>query len=283
MGPPMRRREGEKWTAPDVLKGWKNRERKKENEKKKEKELEKDKGWWFLGSGEENPRVLLGDADEESETRMSKNALRTGRRQAVDFVTEFLTNHGPFVSNLHHFKLKTPNCLWGSLGDADHYVFACSLTKDFHLVSPSQNTKKALFQSIIIAVAISQGETKLRQLTITVTDFNIHPPVFEHDVYRGELHVRSKVGVTVLRVRALDEDPVPYNAEVYYKLDDPKDPRGRFNMDPQTGVLTLARSLEVSPSEPIVELGVTAVDGGSPKRSDYARIEVLIKTISGNY
>ncbi|GFY31184.1 retrovirus-related Pol polyprotein from transposon 297 [Trichonephila clavipes] len=57
---------------------------KKKNEKKKEKELEKDKGWWFLGSGEENPRVLLGDADEESETRMSKNALRTGRRQAVE-------------------------------------------------------------------------------------------------------------------------------------------------------------------------------------------------------
>ncbi|GFX78803.1 retrovirus-related Pol polyprotein from transposon 412 [Trichonephila clavipes] len=56
----------------------------KENEEKKEKELEKDKGWWFLGSGEENPRVLLGDVDEESETRMSKNALRTGRRQAVE-------------------------------------------------------------------------------------------------------------------------------------------------------------------------------------------------------
>ncbi|GFT73920.1 hypothetical protein TNCV_4895521 [Trichonephila clavipes] len=36
------------------------------------------------GEREENPRVLLGDADQESETRMSKSALRTGRRQAVE-------------------------------------------------------------------------------------------------------------------------------------------------------------------------------------------------------
>ncbi|GFW52892.1 uncharacterized protein TNCV_2394711 [Trichonephila clavipes] len=60
------------------------------------------------------------------------------------YVTQFLPNHGPFVSYLHRFKLKTtPNCLCGSVGDPDHYVFACPLTKDFHLVSPSQNAKKA--------------------------------------------------------------------------------------------------------------------------------------------
>ncbi|GFU58160.1 uncharacterized protein TNCV_696732 [Trichonephila clavipes] len=34
----------------------------------------------------ESQSFLLGDADQESETRMSKNALRTGRRQAVDKV-----------------------------------------------------------------------------------------------------------------------------------------------------------------------------------------------------
>ncbi|GFW97919.1 hypothetical protein TNCV_2599581 [Trichonephila clavipes] len=86
MGPPMRRREGEKWTAPDVLKGWKNREkRKRKREREKEgKRARKRQGLVVLGSGEENPRVLLGDADQESEARMSKNALRTGRRQAVE-------------------------------------------------------------------------------------------------------------------------------------------------------------------------------------------------------
>ncbi|GFW34890.1 hypothetical protein TNCV_978281 [Trichonephila clavipes] len=63
-------------------------QRRKE-ERKRERETEgkrarKRQGLVVLGSGEENPRVLFGDADQESESRMSKNALRTGRRQAVD-------------------------------------------------------------------------------------------------------------------------------------------------------------------------------------------------------
>ncbi|GFT90357.1 hypothetical protein TNCV_193501 [Trichonephila clavipes] len=58
-------------------------ERKREREKEG-KRARKRQGLVVLGSGEENPRVLLGDADQESETRMSKNALVTGRRQAVE-------------------------------------------------------------------------------------------------------------------------------------------------------------------------------------------------------
>ncbi|GFX90757.1 hypothetical protein TNCV_3165881 [Trichonephila clavipes] len=59
--------------------------RKKRNEREKEeKRARKREGLIVGGRGEENPRVLLGDADQESETRMRKNALRTGRRQAVE-------------------------------------------------------------------------------------------------------------------------------------------------------------------------------------------------------
>ncbi|GFW61174.1 hypothetical protein TNCV_433981 [Trichonephila clavipes] len=59
--PPMRRREGEKWTVPDVLKGWKNRERGEERKREREKEgkrARKRQGLVVLGSGEENPRVF---------------------------------------------------------------------------------------------------------------------------------------------------------------------------------------------------------------------------------
>ncbi|GFU78473.1 RNase H domain-containing protein [Trichonephila clavipes] len=53
------------------------------------------------------------------------------------YVTQFLTSHVSFVSYLHRIKLKTtPSRLCGSIGDADHYVLACPLTKDFYLVSP---------------------------------------------------------------------------------------------------------------------------------------------------
>ncbi|GFS53288.1 hypothetical protein TNCV_3844951 [Trichonephila clavipes] len=49
-----------------------------------EKKKERTRRLIVGGRGEENPRVLLGDADQESETRMRKNALRTGRRQAEE-------------------------------------------------------------------------------------------------------------------------------------------------------------------------------------------------------
>ncbi|GFU16416.1 hypothetical protein TNCV_836021 [Trichonephila clavipes] len=59
------------------------RERKRERGKER-KELEKRRGLVVLGSGEENPRVLFRDADQESKTRMRNNALRTGPRLAVE-------------------------------------------------------------------------------------------------------------------------------------------------------------------------------------------------------
>ncbi|GFW39173.1 hypothetical protein TNCV_1831631 [Trichonephila clavipes] len=60
---------------------------KKEGEREKEKRSSKRRGLVVLGSGEENPGVLFLDADQESKTRIRKNALRTGPRQAVERAT----------------------------------------------------------------------------------------------------------------------------------------------------------------------------------------------------
>ncbi|GFS47640.1 hypothetical protein TNCV_1973281 [Trichonephila clavipes] len=49
-----------------------------------EKSSEKTRADHLRKRREESQSFLLGDADQESETRMSKNALRTGRRQAVE-------------------------------------------------------------------------------------------------------------------------------------------------------------------------------------------------------
>ncbi|GFW43762.1 retrovirus-related Pol polyprotein from transposon 297 [Trichonephila clavipes] len=69
------------------------RKKRKREREKGGKRAGKRQGLVVLGSGEENPRVLLGDADQESETRMSKNALRTGRRQAVEPKSTSIYHH----------------------------------------------------------------------------------------------------------------------------------------------------------------------------------------------
>ncbi|GFW58579.1 hypothetical protein TNCV_718791 [Trichonephila clavipes] len=76
------------------------RKKERENEKEEGKRARKRQGQVVLGSGEENPRVLLGDADQESETRMSKNALRTGRRQAVEQAKKEKVAEDRWVSQL---------------------------------------------------------------------------------------------------------------------------------------------------------------------------------------
>ncbi|GFW22048.1 hypothetical protein TNCV_504661, partial [Trichonephila clavipes] len=59
-------------------------ERKKKTRKRRKKSSKKKRAGRFRKRRGESQSFLLGDADEESETRMSKNALRTGRRQAVE-------------------------------------------------------------------------------------------------------------------------------------------------------------------------------------------------------
>ncbi|GFU25616.1 hypothetical protein TNCV_3621821 [Trichonephila clavipes] len=56
-------------------------------EGRKKKRARKRRGLVVLGSGEEDPEVLVRDADQESETRIRKNALRTVPRQAVERAT----------------------------------------------------------------------------------------------------------------------------------------------------------------------------------------------------
>ncbi|GFX07050.1 hypothetical protein TNCV_1556531 [Trichonephila clavipes] len=59
----------------------------KEGERKKGEKSSKRRGLVVLGSGEDNPGVLFRDADQESKTRIRKNALRTVPRQAVERAT----------------------------------------------------------------------------------------------------------------------------------------------------------------------------------------------------
>ncbi|GFW37318.1 hypothetical protein TNCV_4498091 [Trichonephila clavipes] len=60
------------------------RRKKKRTRKRRKKSSEKTRAGRFRKRRGESQSFLFGDADQESETRMRKNALRTGRRQAVE-------------------------------------------------------------------------------------------------------------------------------------------------------------------------------------------------------
>ncbi|GBO00611.1 hypothetical protein AVEN_120318-1 [Araneus ventricosus] len=65
------------------------------------------------------------------------------------FLIYFLTNRGPFPCYLQRFKkLSSPLCACGLVGDADHNVFRCPLTAEFHLKEPSDEHRKSWFKNL---------------------------------------------------------------------------------------------------------------------------------------
>ncbi|KAH7976318.1 hypothetical protein HPB52_011830 [Rhipicephalus sanguineus] len=136
---------------------------------------------------------------------------------------------------------------------------------------------------VVIVAAVSQGVTEVKTMQIEVTVPNEYPPRFEHPVYRAEVHqTRTRPGYRVLQVRAQDPDPVPYNAEVYYRLEaGPESTRALkyLALDGITGEVTLNRTLS-DVADAMIAFTVVAEDGGSPVKEDRARVEILVKTIS---
>lgn len=54
------------------------------------------------------------------------------------YINCLLTNHGPFPQYLHRFTfINSPLCVCGEMGTAQHYMFDCQLTSNFHFRRPS--------------------------------------------------------------------------------------------------------------------------------------------------
>ncbi|GBN89216.1 hypothetical protein AVEN_156776-2-1, partial [Araneus ventricosus] len=56
-------------------------------------------------------------------------------------INQFITGHGPSVTNLHRFGLCSHDrCVCGAKGDPNHYATVCPVTKSFHFLKPSAET-----------------------------------------------------------------------------------------------------------------------------------------------
>lgn len=94
--------------------------------------------------------------------------------------------------------------------------------------------------------------------------------------YRIEVGLVTKVGTKLAVVHAVDNDPEPYNAEVYYMVQS-RSPIIHVNRN--TGVVTLKENL--SPRYRDLVFTIVAYDGGSPHRTARTKLIMTIKIISG--
>ncbi|GBN18263.1 hypothetical protein AVEN_73893-1 [Araneus ventricosus] len=70
------------------------------------------------------------------------------------YLIYFLTGDGPFPCYLSSFKiLSSALCECGSLGDPDHYLFDCLMTRDHHLKKPSCEAKSLWPKNVMSTAA----------------------------------------------------------------------------------------------------------------------------------
>ncbi|XP_053285129.1 protocadherin alpha-3 isoform X2 [Pleuronectes platessa] len=106
-------------------------------------------------------------------------------------------------------------------------------------------------------------------INVDVSDVNDNPPVFTKDSYNVNLKENSPLGTTVILVNATDMDE-GLNGEVVYSFGKDVDARARarFDLNPVTGVITVAGAIDFEDSGRY-EIDIQASDkGAAPLTTD---------------
>jgi hypothetical protein len=114
---------------------------------------------------------------------------------------------------------------------------------------------------------------------VTIEDINDNPPVFDKSRYSEPLPEDKQVKDQVMRISATDLDDGDFSI-VNYKLLDNKPHHKYFNLDPITGVLTLARPIDKKPGQ-FYTINVQAFNT-HPDESQQSETEVKIEVIESS-
>ncbi|XP_076606771.1 protocadherin-16 [Chaetodon auriga] len=133
-------------------------------------------------------------------------------------------------------------------------------------------------------MATDSGTPPLRaesSFTIEVTDVNDNPPLFDQQAYRQTIPEVVYPGSFVLQVTARDKDQGP-NGDVRYSLLKGKNSHyDWFSIDPITGIITTATTLDFE-SEPAPSVTVVATDSGRPPLSSTAQVDIVLQDVNDN-
>ncbi|XP_076002461.1 protocadherin Fat 3-like isoform X2 [Genypterus blacodes] len=107
---------------------------------------------------------------------------------------------------------------------------------------------------------------------VQVEDINDNPPVFIGLPYYAAVQVEAEPGSPIFNITAVDSDK-GVNGEVSYHL---KDGHGHFEIDWQTGSLSLKRAFESDLSNVEYQIVIFARDGGSPSLSSTVEFPITV-------
>ncbi|KAK7075982.1 calcium ion binding [Halocaridina rubra] len=127
--------------------------------------------------------------------------------------------------------------------------------------------------------ASDAAHTATTSITIQVVDENDNSPVFTQQAYQVALPELSPPGTSVIRVNATDAD-AGSNSRVTYSLGTSSD--GGFYISERTGVIFTNSSIHYNPRQPVIQLVVTARDGGRPSLAAVAAVRIQVTDVNDN-
>lgn len=132
--------------------------------------------------------------------------------------------------------------------------------------------------SYTVLLSISDGTNRDEaSVLVEVLDINDNSPVFENHPASVSVPEDHTVGDNVTSVTATDAD-ARFNGEVRYTL---LGGAGRFSVDQETGVITLAAPLDRE-TQDVYHLVITAQDQGRPSRSTTTTLDISVTDINDN-
>ncbi|KAM9311547.1 protocadherin gamma-C5-like [Gastrophryne carolinensis] len=137
----------------------------------------------------------------------------------------------------------------------------------------------------LILTAIDGGEPARSgscHITISVSDINDNPPVFNQSVYKISLKENLPLNAVIFTLNATDLDE-GMNGEIQYDFDGHTSESARtvFDLKQQNGEILIKESLDFEELN-LYELSIKAVDKGSPKLTGNCLVQVAVEDINDN-
>ncbi|KAH8379347.1 hypothetical protein KR009_004338 [Drosophila setifemur] len=133
----------------------------------------------------------------------------------------------------------------------------------------------------ILEVAISDNGSPVlsstSRIVVTVLDINDNSPEFDQRVYKVQVPSSAAVNQSIFQVHAIDSDDGD-NGRITYSIKSGKG-KNKFRIDSQRGHIYIAKPLE---SDNEFEIHIKAEDNGTPKKSQTARVNIVVVPINPN-
>ncbi|KAK3739519.1 hypothetical protein QZH41_016191, partial [Actinostola sp. cb2023] len=131
---------------------------------------------------------------------------------------------------------------------------------------------------ILTVSAMDTKYTSQTRVVIDVININDNSPIFTKRAYSGSVQENSVVLTQILSVSANDKDP--FGSLIYF-LNTSYTDSDRFNIDPSSGAISTADSLDRESRDHYV-IQVLVIDRGIPARMDDAMVTIDVTDVNDN-